>query len=158
MAFIFVYSVDQTTSSRDFLLNTIWNKKYKGAIDSKIRPYSLGGLSGITTSEVPNSGVYSIEDIILKRSSNIYWISYGSQSVSREVWDQILSTFRFSPLTTSKFLDQNSEAERCQVCGPQGLHNVEGKSCPTGLVCKSGLTTSVSYCIETNESVVNCEK
>lgn len=45
----------------------------------------------------------------------------------------------------------------CQVCGPQGIHNVEGNTCSEGYICKQGKTTTASYCVKENEDVSICE-
>ncbi|MBI2103641.1 hypothetical protein HYT59_01410 [Candidatus Woesebacteria bacterium] len=63
---------------------------------------------------------------------------------------QILFTFRF--------LDQNDNlSQKCGVCGSQGVHNVEGRTCAERLVCKEGKTTSGSYCVAETEDVGVCE-
>ncbi|MBI3379330.1 hypothetical protein HY029_01085 [Candidatus Gottesmanbacteria bacterium] len=67
--------------------------------------------------------------------------------------DEILSTF--------EFLNQKSEnlvSQECGVCGQQGIHNVNGTVCAPGLICKKGLTTSLSYCVKQDASTENCEK
>lgn len=48
-------------------------------------------------------------------------------------------------------------SQKCGLCGPQGMHNMSGKTCASGLVCKSGQTTSLSYCVEKTESTAQCE-
>jgi len=45
----------------------------------------------------------------------------------------------------------------CEVCGPRGIHNVDGKKCSAGLECKAGETTPASYCIKPGNSVRVCE-
>lgn len=72
---------------------------------------------------------------------------------NRAIIDQILSTF--------KFLDQesdNSVSQECGVCGAQGIHNVNGAVCTPGLICKKGITTSLSYCVKQDSSTEICEK
>ncbi|MBI4065139.1 hypothetical protein HY409_02120 [Candidatus Gottesmanbacteria bacterium] len=76
---------------------------------------------------------------------------YFDEKESLYIFDQILSTFRF--------LDQKSYSQECEVCGPKGLHNVEGKTCTLGLECKSsdnGVVNSVSFCVKPRESIQKC--
>lgn len=66
-------------------------------------------------------------------------------------FDQILSTF--------KFLDSSQTSSECGVCGPKGLHNVEGKTCASGFECKSsdnGVVSSVGFCVKSGESIQKC--
>lgn len=51
----------------------------------------------------------------------------------------------------------NTTSQRCGVCGPKGTHNVKGAECASGLVCKRGETTSLSYCVKSDEPASMCE-
>ncbi len=46
---------------------------------------------------------------------------------------------------------------KCGLCGQKGIHNVEGNTCASELICKPGETTSLSYCVSENESTKECE-
>lgn len=54
----------------------------------------------------------------------------------------------------------NLVSGECGLCGPQGIHNVSGKTCAEGLVCKKDKTenfaTSLSYCVKSDELVARC--
>ncbi len=56
-------------------------------------------------------------------------------------------------------IQNNSEVSgKCGLCGPQGMHNMSGKTCSPGLICKSGERTSLSYCVGPSESTSQCEE
>ncbi len=52
-----------------------------------------------------------------------------------------------------------SISQECGVCGPKGIHNLEGKSCASGLECKNSdgnIASSVSFCVKPRESISKC--
>lgn len=69
---------------------------------------------------------------------------------NKALTDQILATFEFiNPIQTT--------SQKCGVCGPKGVHNVDGAICAAGFVCKSGKTTTARYCVAEGEDVSVCE-
>lgn len=110
---------------------------------------TFGGFYG---KEFSGYGYESGISFAFLKGNYIYDISRSNQTPEQYI-DQILSTFRF--------LDQesgNSVSQECGICGPQGIHNVDGAVCAPGLICKRGLTTSLSYCVGQDASPANCEK
>ncbi|MBI4066753.1 hypothetical protein HY407_00055, partial [Candidatus Gottesmanbacteria bacterium] len=114
---------------------------------------------------------------IQKEDSILYIFTQTISDSDMKLFDQILSTFKFIEIspTRSKNSQGNTYSQslqlsptpsisppttttqECSLCGPQGIHNVKGNTCPSGLICKSGEKTSLSYCVKENESTAKCE-
>lgn len=149
-----VQTLDQYIASQQSLYNNIQKKSVTlGGIASYKITYTLQAFPAGSSSTT----IYSSDGLVM-RDGKISTISLSAfrQNLldSQQVmFDKILSTF--------KFLDQksdNSASQECGVCGPEGIHNVNGAVCAPGLICKRGLTTSLSYCVGQDVSPANCEK
>ncbi len=152
----FVMTISTKNSRYSNIDDEVNNNDWCNYITSqKGKSIFLNNLKALLFENTP-CGSFGSTVIYTFKNNVVYLIkieSPASYSSIKEVTDSILSTF--------KFLDQNENAatsQKCGLCGPQGIHNVNGSTCAQGLICKNGMKTSLSYCVAVSEPTDICEK
>ncbi len=84
----------------------------------------------------------------------------GGWQLGQPLWKRIFQSNTQQPISSPQPTPSSSPvSQECGMCGPKGLHNLDGGQCALGLECKNsaeGVISSVYFCVKPEQSIKTC--